>query len=75
MRNTTRIAATLAAALIAAVAHARDFTSRSSQSLRMYGTDSFAACRSIAWSAGGSVSQTFFENTSTSGASECSERL
>jgi len=53
----------------------RDFTSRSSQSLRMYGTDSFAVLRSSAWSSFDSVSQTFLENTSISGTRECSERL
>src|SRR4051812_21240595 len=53
----------------------RDFTSRSSQSLRMYGTDSFAALRMSAWSCGESLSHTTFENTSTSGASECSSSV
>ncbi len=50
----------------------RDFTSRSSQSLRMYGTESLAAFRTIACSSFESLSHTIFENASTSGAMECS---
>ena len=56
----------------AALTVARDFASRSSHSLRMWGTDSLAALRIIACSSGVSVSQTTLENTSTSGAIECS---
>src|SRR5258708_1201737 len=53
----------------------RDLTSRSSQSLRMYGTDSLAALRISAWSSFERASQIVFEKASTSGASECSVRL
>ena len=49
-----------------------DFASFSSHSLRMYGTDSFAASRKIFCSSGVSVSQTFFDISSISGAIECS---
>ena len=41
----------------------------------MYGTESFAALRIAAWSWGESLSQTTFENTRTSGASECSSSV
>ena len=56
----------------AALTVASDFSSRSSHSLRMYGTDSLAAWRSAFWSSGDSVSHTRLENSSISGAIECS---
>ena len=46
--------------------------SRSSQSLRMCGTESLAAWRTSAWSAAGRRFQIHLENTSASGAIECS---
>src|SRR3954466_11492796 len=49
--------------------------SRSSQSLRMTGSDSFAALRTIPWFSLLSVSQTVFDITRTSGARECSVTL
>ena len=50
----------------------RDFSSRSSHSLRMYGTESFAAWRTMAWSSLDRRSHATFENISISGAIECS---